>query len=345
MFRYLIIASFVLFSCRQVYDPDVEADITVITVEGVLTDIPGQTFVKISKTVPYDSANKVNPVKGALVSIIDDQGTINPLFEVEPGTYLEPSLAAVEGRSYYLRVETDKNFYQSSLQEVPESFKQDTIYLENVVKKVLTPNFYGKLVEYDIEGIETFIDINSNDVIFPKCKYDVSVTVLYSYTVMGGQPVTFYGWGTFNPNKTVNLTSSKFEKSNGIISKHSIGFFSKNVHSYVDQEFAVINGFLIGINKYNISDQTHKYYQEIVNQLEVKGRIFDPMPAQLHGNIKCINDSEKLAFGYFEVSTLEKYYYRVVIDKVGVKLIPKDKFPEFSPHGLTTSNPPAFWYY
>lgn len=346
MFRYLIIASLVLSGCKQVYDPEVDTDVSAIVVEGILTDIPGQTMVKISKTIPYDSTDNRIPVSGVHVSIIDDLGQISPMFEVESGVYMEPELVAAEGRSYFLKVETNDGYiYQSALQSLPRSFKQDTIYAESLVKTELVPNFYGRYVENQVEGIETYVDLNSSDLVLPKCRYDVNVTVLYSYTVMGGIPVTFYGWRTFNPNKFINVTSSKFEKSMGVISKHPIGFFSRNARSYVDSENAVISGFLIAINRYSVNNETHRYFMDIVSQLEAKGKIFDPMPAQLLGNIKCVNESEKLVFGYFEVSRLEKLYYRVMGGNEGIKIIPKDKFPEFSPTGLTTGNPPAFYYY
>lgn len=345
MYRYFIIISFILvIGCKEVYDPDIDNTINAISVQGMLTDIPGQASVTILKTVPYDSIYSKNAVSGASVIIYDNQGNSYPFYEDKFGKYTHPSLVAEKGRTYHLKIITKEgDTYESDNQTLPKSYNQDTIYAEEVIKTTFVPNTYGEFKAVDDLGIETYVDISSAENETPKVLYDTKVTAMYSYPIPDTRPPqTMFGWRTVNPNAVINITSSKFEKSVGEFKKHSIGFFSRSVAAYCEEPGANIGGFWITVNKYNLSMPAYQYYLDIKDQLSASGRMFDPTPSQLRGNLKCTSNPDKKVFGFFELTNAEKYYFRYKLSG-GITMIQEEDFPEFSESGESLK-PPAFFY-
>jgi hypothetical protein len=344
MYRYVLLFSLVIFfGCKQVYDPDIDANISAIAVQGVLTDIPGQASVSIFKSVPFDSIDNRTGVRGATVIIYDNLGNEYPLEETGYGNYTDPLLVAIEGRSYHLKIITkDGESYESGEQVLPKVFKQDSIYAEDILKKTYIVSSYGEYIDKETRGIETFVDLSSGGTELPKVRYDVRVTVMYIYTINTlTPPVTMFCWMTFNPNTNLNITSSKFDKSIGEITKHSISFFSRNIQEYDNREGVGLVGFWTTVVKYNLNQTAHQYYLDIQNQLGASGKMFDPTPSQIVGNLRCTSNPDKKVFGFFELSKAEKLYYKY---RGNNTIIQKDKFPEFSENGESTKAPEFFSY-
>lgn len=348
MLRYTILLLLIIlvFGCKEVYDPDIENDKTVLVIQGMLTNNPGETSVKLALAVPYDSTDNQIPVRGANVTIHDDKGESYKLSDQNSNSYKNDQVYALPGRTYYLSVILpDGTKYESRPQILPEAYEQDSIYAENTSLTTFVPTVSGDYFPRKVNGIETYVDLTSGSTDLPKCRYDSRVTVLYSYIYpIGAPPPVVYCWKTFNPNANINLTSSRFDRSVGIISKHSIGFFNTNVIYYAEKNDITPGGWLITINKYSMSSETHQYYLKIKNQLEAAGKIFDPTPSQIYGNLKCITDPKKMVFGFFEVSYAERLYYRYYSTPKGLILSQKDEFPGFTNEGESIGNPPLFWY-
>lgn len=348
MAKYFIyIFLLVLISCKEVYEPDINNEQSALVIQGLMTNIEGQLSVRIYKAVPYDSTDNTIPVKGASVYVYDDLWNMNMLIDNGFGVYVNNSTRCEPGRSYFLKVVTsDGSIYQSSLQTLPQPFKQDSIYAENILKTSFSPDAYGNYFKTQTRGIETYVDLSSNSNVFPKVRYDVRATIMYTYippqVIM---PPTHYCWKTFNPNLSTNITSTRFDKVIGVVNKHAISFFSGNVSLYDDRENIALAGWLLTITKYSQSNEAHQFYLKMKSQLEASGKIFDPVPAQIIGNMKCINYPEKLVLGFFEVSYAEKLYYRYNLTKEPFSLIKKDNFPGFSNEGEVLNVPPLFWYY
>jgi hypothetical protein len=71
---------------------------------------------------------------------------------------------------------------------------------------------------------------------------------------------------------------------------------------------------ILYLAKYRLNDDAYKYYQAIDKQLNAENKIFDPANPQIIGNITCTSDPDKLAFGFFETSSVEYLSYFVVFD-------------------------------
>lgn len=335
-----------IYSCKEVYEPDVENKYQGIVVEGILTNKPGQASVKISKAVSFESTVTSQPVEDALVQIHDDQGAIYELIHTVRGDYRNNILFAAPDRQYKLKIiDKDGAVYESEYQKLPSSFKQDSIYGSYMFKDNFVQSQSGRFYNFKKEGIETYVDLSSGSEEMPKCRYELLVTVLYTYYLPGLPPPTVFCWTTFNPNTDINLTNYNFESKSGILKKHIINFFSTNINDY-DNRRPDYNriGFMLTVNKYNLSTETYHYYQKIKDQLHGTGKIFDPLPAQIKGNIKCKSDPEKIVVGIFELSSFEKKYYRYNLYK-DYTITEQDSFPGFTSSGESIAVPPPFWFY
>jgi len=61
-----------------------------------------------------------------------------------------------------------------------------------------------------------------------------------------------------------------------------------------------------------LNNETYLYYKSLNQQMLSEGKLFDPVAAQLIGNIKCTTDPMKKAIGFFEASSVS--YFEYVVD-------------------------------
>lgn len=344
---YPILFSFIaLAGCKEVYEPDIESEKTAVVIQGMMTNIEGQLAVRITRAVPYDSTDSYIQVRNASVMVYDNLWNMIKLENDGFGVYRNPEAKSIPGRSYFLKVSTPEgDTYESTPQSLPERFTQDTIYAANVARESYVISSSGDYFKSTIKGIETYADISGAGTVFPKCRYDVLVTILYVFIPPGQiMPPTIYCWKSFNPNGVLNVTSSKFEKTIGFAPKHNLGFFRSNIINYDDREGVALAGWLIQVNKFSLNNETHQFYLNVKNQLEASGKLFDPVPAQIRGNIKCTNNPQKIALGFFEVSHAEKLYFRYNVSREPITLTQKDGFPGFTNEGEVANFAPAFWF-
>lgn len=340
-----IIPLFLIFlafaGCKELYKPEINVNQTAIVIQGMLTNNPGELAVKISRAVPYDSASVQVPVVNCTVSVRDGKGNDYPLTENGSGSYTNTSLYAQPGKLYTLYVVTSEgDVFESEGQLLPPVYKQDSIYGAHVSKSELVPDSYGGYFKTSKPGIETYVDLSSTFDDQPKCRYTSRVTVLFSYALPTLPPKTIFCWRTFTPGTEINVTTSNYEKTQGLIHKHSVCFFETAMSNYDSRPEVVFSGFLLALKKYNLTSEAYNYYKNEKDQMEASGKIFDPIPAQVRGNFKCVNNPGKSVYGFFEVTNVEQLYYRYSSN--GTKLISKNWFPEFTDNG-ETDIAPAFW--
>lgn len=107
----LLTTAFIVFSCEEKIDIKLkDQGEPKVVVDGFITTSPGPHYIRISRTVPFFSANKFDPVEGAFVTLIEDETTSEVLTEVAPGVY-ETSMQGKVDSYYELSVETSGETY------------------------------------------------------------------------------------------------------------------------------------------------------------------------------------------------------------------------------------------
>ncbi|MBN2273557.1 MAG: DUF4249 family protein [Bacteroidales bacterium] len=102
--------------------------------------------------------------------------------------------------------------------------------------------------------------------------------------------------------------------------------------------------YITDIKAYAINDTIYEYYRNLKIQVTAGNKIFDPVPAELTGNIRCLSDPGKNIYGIFTVASIMKRQFFIrwsgtydlpVVEKLD------DYFPVESSGCVTEL--PGFW--
>jgi Domain of unknown function (DUF4249) len=320
---YFIIISTFFSACQEVYEPDVDSDLSVLTVDGLFTDNSETYRIHLQMALPSDSSGIGTPVSGAEVSITDDLSHIYPFNETVNGFYVsDSSVFAVHfGRKYTLRILTsDGNKYESSAQELIPDKEIDNIYGRLTLKPFIWKNHNGEYVHIDNKGIETFIDFFSDPEQSFTFKFNATVLIEYTYLErLSDNPYEngkLYAWEKWDLKENINITETRYQNGNHEIIGHPLPFLpvEKSWYSLEPDiwkiDFQVVHWILI-IDQFRLNEDSYSFYKKIREQLAAEGKLFDPIAVQINGNIRCTNNPSKLVLGNFEVSSKETVTYVV----------------------------------
>ncbi len=105
---------FVLFSCREEVNIELDNSSPNIVFEGLITDTPGPYVIKISETNSYYETNSPNGIGGLLVTVSVSDGVIDTLQEMETGHYQTTKLHGETGKTYTLQTSHKGEKYEAS---------------------------------------------------------------------------------------------------------------------------------------------------------------------------------------------------------------------------------------
>jgi hypothetical protein len=165
----------------------------------------------------------------------------------------------------------------------------------------------------------------------------------------------FFCWYTSVPNDLISLTGEEHLTSLNLIQKHSVCFIP-TYYTYATKEIdtlfptlticsqsgrcltfiilppdtilnATIENRVITVKQYSLNQEAYEFYKNINTLLTAQGKIFDPVALQFKGNILCKNDPQRIAFGFFEASSVRKKYYAIKPGSDQVQIVQNFKFP------------------
>jgi len=125
-FVLFCLLSFILISCEEVIDVELNNSIPNIVIEAQITDQPGPYFVKISKTGNFYDQSIFPAVSGAKVIISDMEANHDTLTEINPGIYQTNSTIGKIDNFYYLNVMVNDNKYYAETRMLKQT-KIDSI--------------------------------------------------------------------------------------------------------------------------------------------------------------------------------------------------------------------------
>jgi Domain of unknown function (DUF4249) len=336
-----IIVLALLTSCSKVYDPHIATAEKVLVVDARITNKTDAYHVVLSYARPFTSGEKSTPTIGANVYVTDDLDNSFKFNERDKGDYVSDSLQFIgqPGHTYRLHIVTaDGTEYESDPQLMFPEVSPDNVYAEFDNEEVLS-GITG--LKVNTHGASIFMDIRNQSDTVPRFRI-VSNLVIQFYdqgwicinpdegcTV--GYTFVFYCWETVNINSNFNLTDENYLLNSAPIKKHPAGFFDDNFNVLATEygariniedttasavagshRFFLIHHRILYLNQYTLNNETYLYYKSLYGQIQSEGKIFDPVAAQLNGNVKCITNSEKKAIGFFEASSVS--YSEYVVD-------------------------------
>ena len=306
----IVLIMSIFIRCTEIYNPVIDSQADALIVEGLITDGTGPFTVKLSKSVIFtsDSASIQKEVPGAKLTISDNEYNTFELNDKGFGKYTLPvNFKAKTGNSYTLHIETtDGNIYESNVQQLLPSQSFDSIRGYYTTQGYMNMNSEYKNVggaDIKVDLLKPVTGLDS----MPRSRFSTNITVQYFFALYNPLIVdwhwAYFGWLSLPLNGIENITDEKALSSG--IKNHSLGFMPFGIESYgfnTSTFTSVI--YYLRVDQYTLNYDSYLFYQGANKQLAASGKIFDPVTAQLYGNMKCINHPSKTVLGLFEVSSV-----------------------------------------
>ncbi len=298
MLKKYIAAVFLLFliSCEtEITNFNTKNLSNAIAIYGEMNNLLAPFKVRINRTSsysPYDLTQfQGEPVKNAMVRILDGNGQIIPFSETSSGYYESKSiLRGVVGQKYKLQVTTTDGLEIESeyeeLKPAPEliDFKYEFVD----AKKVEDMGFKLNAAIKDNKNTEDYYFIKRQDFIqfLTTCPEPPPppAPVPPCYTKcwrapLNTQPILLNDFLINGKNIPLGLGTVKVED---------------------------ITDWVVQLEVFSVSKSIFSYWQRQEDQRNIGGGLFDKVPAQIVGNLSCKNKPKQEVLGVFLVGGVNK---------------------------------------
>jgi hypothetical protein len=296
-------------ACRKPYDPPViTSNTSYLVVEGEINPGQDSTVITLSHTVSLSSNITVNPVAGAIVTVVSDQNTSYPLIETSTGNYTSSGLNLDNTHAYRLAIKTsDGKQYQSDLEPVLITPPIDSVGFNIISSAAKT-------------GIQLFVNAHdaTNQVKYFRWDFNEEWLFYTKYTsnyisngtaIVPRQPnqnVTYCYTG--EQSSDINLASSA-KLSQDIIYQNPLVFIPSTSEKIEDK-------YSILVHQYALTPEAFNFYTNLKKNTEQLGSIFDAEPSSSPGNIHCISNPAEQVIGYVSVSTVSQKRVYILKDQL-----------------------------
>jgi hypothetical protein len=104
-----------LSACEELINPPLKSIEPILVVEALVIDREGDSFVKLTKTTPYNSTSQIPKVSDADIVLKDDKGNHWNFTETDKGLYHPPvSFKGEVGRTYELEILSENQIITAS---------------------------------------------------------------------------------------------------------------------------------------------------------------------------------------------------------------------------------------
>ena len=285
--------------CKKPYNPPaISSSGSYLVVEGVINAGADSTVIVLSRTVNLSSANTVNPVSGAAVTVQSDQNLSFPLAETSAGRYVSAGgLNLDNSHKYRLYITTsDSKQYQSAFEAVTITPPIDSI---------------GFTVQNLASGTGMQLYVNTHDASNNTKYYRWDYAETWQFHAL--YQSSFITNGTAIVPRTqaqMTYTCYKTDTSTSIILGSSAKL-SQNViyqspltqilstSEKIETEYSIL------VNQYALTGDAYSFWTNLKTNTEQLGSIFDAQPSQISGNITCVTNPAETVVGYISVCTVQ----------------------------------------
>lgn len=343
-----LILFFAIFSCEDIYNPDIEKMDELLVVEARILSDQNHNVIRLSKTAPFNSSGySYPPANGAIVMLVDSEG--KGLTFVEDGkTGLYYYSGVIKQENWYkLHIRYQGEIIETDYQSVPKMPSIDSVYYEPVEKFILTGTdaAAGKLRKE--RGAQLYVDIDyKSDMKHYRFTHRKIVQYAYQTERPGGIPATMYGWLTMHPREMFYIAGPGEYSSSSAVSKYPLIFLEERFFIQKPEVDIIFIGWIYIVHQYAISEQVYEFYSDLNSQLTAEGKLFDPLYTQARGNLTCVTSPSKVILGNFEISTVRehRFYVQPMNDnQYFIKEIPY--FYNIPSEGEILDNLPEWWEY
>jgi len=297
--RYLVLAGIIILliaNCTKPYTPTaITKAPNYLVVEGVInTGSNDSTLIKLSRTVPLSAGVGTTPELNATITIQSDNNQSYNLHELGNGMYVSDDLSLANTHKYRLSINTTdgKN------------------YVSDYIAPVSTPSIDSIGFTIKSNGLQLYAnthDPNNNTHYY---RWDYTETwqfhsKYFSYYVSNGTDMVprtpsqyiYQCWGNGISNDIILGSSAKLTQD--VIYQNPITFIESSSEK-VESRYSIL------VKQYALSSAGYNYFEQLRQNTEELGGIFDPQPSQLTGNVHCTTDATIPAIGYVTAGTIQQ---------------------------------------
>ncbi len=123
-----------MFSCTEKFYPEIDEDVSILVVDGKITNELNSCEVRLFRTVGFTDNYELKPETEALIVLYSDDGLREVLQEKNRGIYhLLNNINAKIGKSYWIEIETNSGEkYESSPETLNPPIEINSIYGEEL---------------------------------------------------------------------------------------------------------------------------------------------------------------------------------------------------------------------
>lgn len=347
----IIIAALFLFACKEEFSIEFNTNEKILVIEGGITNKPGPYAVKLSTTLPVNEPIWM-PFQRCMVTIFDNQGKTETLFEVEPGIYQtsQGGIRGTVGNEYSIEIETPEGkVYRTAFEKMPPPVLIDSVYAEIDVHEDLDYPFGLPGLQFYTDSKiapdpESYVLWNMQETF--QYETDYALDALYNfgkyYYANADMPeiiqITglnynrlFTCWKTdrvkgIYTGKTAILSSPKFNRQ----PLHFVGTDSKRLtikYSLLLQQYTTTYG-------------AHEFWENISGQISDENFLSTKQPFNVTGNVENVEDPVEMTFGYFTVASVDEK--RVFFNRPNVSFYYERCYTGFDLSELGKKTQPVF---
>lgn len=297
----LILLLVLIESCKDRYFPEYKTtDKGYLVVEGILNAGNEPTNIYISRTYPIESAGKKPLEQSAIVTVEGNDNTIQTLAMTAQGIYHHAGLSLMQNIEYRLRIKT------SDGQE----------YLSDFVKVKKTPPIDSIGFNATDKGINIYVNTHdpANNTTYYRWDFDETWEINSFYTSViiydkNVNPPPFIRDRIF-PDEQINRCW-RYGISNNLLFASSAKLTADVIHEKpiqlipnADEKLSVLYSMLL--RQYSMDKKAYEFFDLMKKNTESIGTVFDPLPSEIRGNIKCITNPDEIVIGYVSATTVER---------------------------------------
>lgn len=272
-------------ACTDAYMPDViTSPPSYLVVDGFINS-QGVTTIRLSRTYAVASKGPVPVETRATVYIEDEAGTRIVLREGVAGTYTSPATGLNPARKYRLHLNTAGGKEYAS---------------EYVPVKTTPP---VDAVTWRPDDIGVGLYVNAHDATAATQYYRWEFTETWEIIPIYHPSVEYVNNRIRDiavpyPNKcwgTAASTTVQIYKTTALSQDVVADFRLKQLPKTSE---LLCSQYSILVQQHALTAQEYTYWELLRKNTESIGSLFDPQPAQLTGNVRCLNDAAQLALGF-----------------------------------------------
>jgi len=287
-FIRLILFLVLAVRCTGQYSPNIEESQELLVVDGMITDQNRVNKIKLSRSMPIGKPLVRKPVKGAVVTITDENGIVTTLMESPAGTYSTDSLKfrGCVGSRYALNIKLNNVKYETDFIEMKPVPPIDSLYYEKVVI-----NSSEDIKDVD-EGCKIYADSWDPS---GKClffRWDYTETWEYHIPYIVTNRIC---WVTQRSDEVLIKNTSIYSQAK--VTKYPI-LFIQNTTDKLKVKYSIL------VNQYSLNESEFDFWEKVQNISENVGNLYDISPSAITGNIRCTTNPGEIVHGYFTVSAV-----------------------------------------